>query len=35
MNATKPPLLIPVELQVRELEPNLPLGCVTAKREVT
>lgn len=32
MNADKPKLLIPVELQVRELEPKLLLACVAAKR---
>jgi surface carbohydrate biosynthesis protein len=32
MGITKPNLLIPVELQVRELEPKLLLACVAAKR---
>ena len=32
MKATKPTLLIPVELQVRELEPKLLLACVAARR---
>ncbi len=32
MNTTKPTLLIPVELQVREFEPKLLLACIAAKR---
>jgi surface carbohydrate biosynthesis protein len=32
MDTTKPTLLIPVELQVRELEPKLLLACVAARR---
>jgi len=32
MNATKTTLLIPVELQVRELDPKLLLACVAARR---
>ena len=32
MNATKPTLLIPVENQVRELDPKLLLACVAARR---
>jgi surface carbohydrate biosynthesis protein len=32
MAITKPTLLIPVELQVRELEPKLLLACVAARR---
>ena len=34
MAITKPTLLAPVALQVREREPELPLACVTAKRGV-
>ena len=32
MSSTKPTLLIPVELQVRELDPKLLLACVAARR---
>jgi len=32
MNQLKPTLLIPVELQVRELDPKLLLACVAARR---
>jgi surface carbohydrate biosynthesis protein len=32
MERTKPTLLIPVELQVRELDPKLLLACVAARR---
>ena len=32
MEKTKPTLLIPVELQVRELDPKLLLACVAARR---
>ena len=32
METTKPTLLIPVELQVRELDPKLLLACVAARR---
>jgi surface carbohydrate biosynthesis protein len=32
MRATKPTLLIPVENQVRELDPKLLLACIAAKR---
>lgn len=31
MNQSKPTLLIPVELQVREFDPKLLLACVAAR----